>query len=560
MIKKYNGKKYLKNNFIKTKYNQDIKISTDAWYVNEKQLHIEVECPFCKNHIKSSLPYLLNKKTLWSCGCQHKNDKIKIDNTYGKYSMKLIEKYKSIKKPNGRYTESEGLFECWLCHKPFRSTIASIKKGKYSCGCTKKPIKIEEFKVNQLLGNNNTKILNVDLGKDSSGSRLGKFQCSECKNEFIQTFSRVKQNVISHCGCLNKNSVKYNQGSTLGDKSIKILTPDSSKTAQGKRKAIFECPYCNKPFEHLFTKIKQNEITNCGCQANKSKPEQEIYEYILSLLNDDTHIYRNRRPLTDGKEVDIHIKSHNLMIEFNGIYWHSETMGKDKKYHLNKTNSANALGCRMIHIFEHQWLYKKDIVKSLLKKSLNITTKKVYARKCNIREVKTVEATKFINENHLQGYTASKLKLGLYYEDKLVSIMTFGKSRFNSKYEYELVRFCNDKDLTIIGGASKILKYFERLYKPKSLVSYCDKSIFDGALYEALGFEMIHESAPNYFYFNLVNKDIKVFTRQAFQKHKLKDKLPIYDDNLTEYENMRNNKYHRYWDCGNRVYLKNIKE
>jgi hypothetical protein len=131
--------------------------------------------------------------------------------------------------------------------------------------------------------------------------------------------------------------------------------------------------------------------------------------------------------------------------------------------------------------------------------------------------------------------------------------MTFGKSRYNKKYQYELIRFCNKINTLVTGGASKIFKYFIRNYNPESLISYADLRYSKGALYEKLGFTKLKSSTPNYFYFHK-NNTLKLMSRVQFQKHKLKDKLDIYDPELTEYQNMLNNGYDRIWDCGNGVY------
>jgi hypothetical protein len=131
--------------------------------------------------------------------------------------------------------------------------------------------------------------------------------------------------------------------------------------------------------------------------------------------------------------------------------------------------------------------------------------------------------------------------------------MTFGKSRYNKNYQYELIRFCNKINTVVTGGASKIFKYFIRNYNPESLISYADLRYSNGALYEKLGFAKLKSSNPNYFYFHKSSTP-KLMSRVQFQKHKLKDKLDIYNESLSEYRNMLNNGYDRIWDCGNGVY------
>ena len=105
----------------------------------------------------------------------------------------------------------------------------------------------------------------------------------------------------------------------------------------------------------------------------------------------------------------------------------------------------------------------------------------------------------------------------------------------------------------MLGGASKILKHFRTNYQG-SILSYCDISIFSGNLYKQLGFKYSHNAKPNYFYFDSM---LNVYSRVSFQKHKLKDKLADFNPSLTEWENMLNNDFNRYWDCGNAVYILN---
>lgn len=47
--------------------------------------------------------------------------------------------------------------------------------------------------------------------------------------------------------------------------------------------------------------------------------------------------------------------------------------------------------------------------------------------------------------------------------------MSFGKSRFNRKFEYELIRFASKLDMSIVGGASKLLSHFKMEYSPIAL-------------------------------------------------------------------------------------------
>jgi hypothetical protein len=133
--------------------------------------------------------------------------------------------------------------------------------------------------------------------------------------------------------------------------------------------------------------------------------------------------------------------------------------------------------------------------------------------------------------------------------------MTFGKCRFDKKHEYELLRFCNKLGYHIPGSASKLLKYFEKNYNPKSLISYADRRWSQGKLYKSLNFKFIKNILPNYWYLKN-NNTSKLFSRIKYQKHKLKNILENFDESKTEVENMKANGYNRIFDCGNMVFEK----
>ena len=149
----------------------------------------------------------------------------------------------------------------------------------------------------------------------------------------------------------------------------------------------------------------------------------------------------------------------------------------------------------------------------------------------------------------MQGVDNSSVRLGLFYENELISAMTFGKSRYDKKVQYEMYRFCNKLNTNIVGGASKLFSFFVNTYDPQSIISYSDRRYFDGILYVKLGFKFIQNTTPNYFY--IFNNYTTLKSRISFQKHKLKKILPIFDPLLTEWENMKNNGFDRIWDCGN---------
>ena len=284
---------------------------------------------------------------------------------------------------------------------------------------------------------------------------------------------------------------------------------------------------------------------------NKSIAENEILEYCQSL---SCNILSNSRSIIKPLELDIYLPDHNLAIEYNGLFWHSydSTEAENKDYHLNKTTLCQEKGIQLFHIFENEWInpVKQAIWKSIIKNRLGQSSR-IYARKTTVVQITSKVKKQFLIDNHLQGDCASSVNLGLYLDDELVSVMTFGRSRYDKKIDWELLRFCNKAGYSIIGGASKLLKAFRR-ENDGSIISYADKRRSTGDLYKTLGFELSHESKPNYWYWK--NNSMKLESRIKYQKHKLEKVLDKFDDGLTETENMYENGYRKIYDCGNQVW------
>lgn len=316
------------------------------------------------------------------------------------------------------------------------------------------------------------------------------------------------------------------------------------------------CDVCNQNYtidrSLLFYRHDNiiNPCTNCnGVKELTSIKENELFEFIASL---NVKPVRNDRLILNGKELDIYIPTHNIGIEFNGLYYHSDKF-KSNDYHLDKTNVCESKNIKLIQVFEDEWDFKKDIVKSRIKNLLGLNETKIYARKCNVGLVSTSEKTKFLNENHIQGPVGSKINIGLYYNNELVSIMTFGPGRKVTKgtdYDYELIRFSNKINTSIVGGASRLLTYFIKNYKPKNIISYADRRWSQGGLYELLGFDKIRISNPNYFY--ILNK--KREYRFKFRKNILVGYG--FNKEMSEKEIMKSRGINRIYDCGNIIYVK----
>lgn len=283
---------------------------------------------------------------------------------------------------------------------------------------------------------------------------------------------------------------------------------------------------------------------------NTSQGHRDLLEFINGITNDE--VLTNDRQLISPLELDIVIPARHLAIEYNGVFWHSELNGKDRRYHLDKTEKTNAAGLRLIHISEVEWLLNTDLVKSRLI-SIFKTTNRIYGRATTIRLVDAPTQQEFLSTYHLQGYCPASVGIALEYDGAIVSMMTFGKSRFDTNHEWELLRYASIFNTTIVGGATKMFKWFITNINPASVVSYCSVNWNTGSVYKIMGFEHSYRSPPGYYYFETKNP-LRLWSRNKFQKHKQAKILETFDPQLTEWQNMVNNNYDRIWNCGNDVY------
>lgn len=357
--------------------------------------------------------------------------------------------------------------------------------------------------------------------------------CKQCAN--------IKRRVSTN-DFINRSNEKHNEKYSYENVDFFL----------GKRKIIITCPVHGDFEQSGESHLAGTGCPMCGVEQNsfQSLGETEISDYIKSL-NVQTQV--NNRTILYPKELDIFIPSHNLAIEYDGIFWHSELGGKDRNYHIEKTRKCNEKLIHLIHIFESEWKQSQDLVKSRICSLLGKNAT-IYARECVVEELDIDTTRSFLNENHSQGFVSSSISLGLKHQGMLVGVMTFGHPRFAKDFQWELLRFCCAKFTNVVGGANKLFKCFIRKYNPQSIISYSDKRWNRGTIYPLLGFEYSHTSKPNYFYF-LGNDTLTLLNRQKFQKHKLQTTLEYFDANLTEWENMIMNGYNRIWDCGNDVFV-----
>jgi hypothetical protein len=197
-----------------------------------------------------------------------------------------------------------------------------------------------------------------------------------------------------------------------------------------------------------------------------------------------------------------------------------------------------------------------DKNKILHKLNKNTSKPKVFARKCDVRKIPNSESNMFLEKTHIQGGVNSSYCYGAYFNDELISVMTFSLPRINmgnkikKAGEYELVRFSTSNKYRVIGVAGKLLRFFINETNPTRIISYADRRWTNkfNNLYDKLGFVLISETDPNYWYVKKYKREYRFnFTKQKLVKMG-------HDVNKTEREIMKESGYDRIWDCGHLKY------
>ncbi len=289
--------------------------------------------------------------------------------------------------------------------------------------------------------------------------------------------------------------------------------------------------------------VNYGYCSSCGMSRN----HREMY----NVLKDITHCDINNRNIISPLELDIYIPQHKLAIEHHGIYWHSYDRKErpyEKKKHQLKAILCIEKNIKLIQVFEHEWNNNKKLVISMIMHQLG-NSKSVGARSCEIKEITDKQANEFFSQNHLSGYRAASIILGLIQDGSIMYAMSFSRYRDG----YEIIRMATRAGYHIRGGASKLLHHFLKNHK-SPVYTYADLRYSNGDVYTKLGFKHIATTQPGYFYC----KGNTILSRQQCQKHKLHKFLENFDDSLTESENMFNNGYRRVWDAGHKKFVLSI--
>lgn len=381
------------------------------------------------------------------------------------------------------------------------------------------------------------------------------WRCLDDDRHSYQTSVHLKNNRTSGCPiCSNRKIVRELN-------SLEALHPDTSKTwhpelngaitpgcvgAGSIAKAWWVCEKCEHIYEKaILQKVLYPECPKCG--TNKSAGEQQLKLFIAELLGDKEEIVYNSRSVIAGYELDIYLPQKGIAIEFNGIYWHSESVRPNKNYHKEKWSAAKEKGVQLIQIWEDEWMFRQETVKSMLTHKLGLSElPTVYARKTLATAISYAEAVDFLNDYHIQGAASGSFYAALKTIDggDVVAVLVL-KRTGGSEGVYSIERYATSQ--RVVGGFSKLLKYVEAVAEPSKIVTFSDNCISDGKLYLNTGFTKEADVRPDYKY----TKNNMRYHKFGFRLDKFRNDPNLkFEEGLTESELARLNNMHRIWDAG----------
>jgi hypothetical protein len=456
---------------------------------------------------------------------------------------------------------------CAHCNKN-KVSLISFAKG-FRKFCSKECYSVVQSKRNS----ENNAIRNVNYGKEKTSRYTSSLEMalSDYNQKTMLTVKEIADNHNLPLYALRKFILDRNGGNKIPKERGARLRKAKMKSKTQHIDVFLD------DFTWLSKQQKNGKTTSMvaddlGCSSNyvatksrdlgvpfpnnrsTSSYEMKMKDFLESI---GQTVLSNTRKILDGMEIDLFLPESNIGIEINGVYWHQyqdkPNSRIDRLYHKRKTDLAEQKGIRLLHLFDYELMddRKMRIIESIVSCGCGKNIR-IYAKDCRLKEIDSTTYKNFLDDNHVKGSISSKVKIGLFYKEDLVMVAGFSKPRFNKNHEWELIRLCSKVTFTVVGGATKIFSNFIKLYRPKSVISYCDRRFFTGKVYEKMGMRRIDSNEPNYVWVKNLGKAFEVISRYKSQKHKISDST---NKNMTEDEIMRQNKYMKVYDSGQHVFV-----
>lgn len=321
--------------------------------------------------------------------------------------------------------------------------------------------------------------------------------------------------------------------------------PDNDRTPEevtrvSSYRAMWRCSEGHEFSVRVCDRVNyQTRCPKCS-MTSESRAEKGLAMYVATL---GVRVSENDREAVKGFEADVYCPDQGVAIEFNGLYWHSEKF-RGRMYHSDKTDAFLAAGVQLIHVWEDDWNLRRGVVERLIARKLGVSRERVInARSLTPGVATAVEARKFLTENHIQGFVPASAQIALREGQEIAALASFRKRAGGT---WELARYATSANVR--GGFTKALKAFVRRGNPQEIVTFADRGVSDGGLYEKSGFTRDGEVAPDYKYVRNGREREHKFN---YRKKRFRDDPKLkFREGATERELAEMNNLYRLYDSG----------
>lgn len=384
---------------------------------------------------------------------------------------------------------------------------------------------------------------------------------------------------------LTRELVDISVGRTLsaGSKKFVMWRCERGHTWESmvQTRAIFGagCPYCSG----RVPVVGENDLATLRPDfTDISAKESAFADMVRFLVGDDAEVVTNDRTVFgDGRELDVVIPSLGVAFEFNGVFWHSEAMGRDLRYYAQKVSDARSRGYKLFCVWEDDWDARHDLVVRMVASKLGAAcavgplletadekaVSRTFARKLLVREIGSREARAFLDANHIQGAVSAMLHLGLVDgEGDIRALLSVRSPRENARMrrsegEWEVQRYATRGQ--VVGGFSRLLVHAQRVLCERGCVvsrwvSFSSNDVSDGTMYERCGFSLDGELAPDYRYAGRLTGWQRK-PKESFQKKDFRRRPDlVWEEGWTEHTAAIENGLVRCFDSGKRRWVRDV--
>lgn len=361
--------------------------------------------------------------------------------------------------------------------------------------------------------------------------RVTKFNtksCGKCRNKIHEWYEKNRDCLLSI-----KTPIDPNDLPEYGVKFSQPITRTGVPVSA-------TCPVCGSEYRPRWDDIRLGKSLTCGCASGHiSDAQRKIHQLLVSYGAEAILEHKI------GKfSYDIGVPSHNILIEYHGLRWHSTPESKQRD--LKKYKNAIDHGHDVIVIYEDEWTSKPGVMLDIMVNRLGVAPSSVQLRpkQCSIRRVSSPDADSFYEQFHYIGKTRSNINYAAFFDGRCLCILSFKHPTRQSIHEWELVRMASDPEFHIHGIWSKLMACFIENFKPLSIVSFSDNRLFTGKTYEKLGFKFDGQVKPDYYW---------VKGNRRFNKSNLRKPVGA---TQTENELRTKQGFAKIWDLGKKRWVR----